>query len=171
MELTKGATTMRLRLVFLVSVLSAGVLAACSGGGSSGTPSGSTPTSAPSGDAIQLFLVPASEGNGPIEQPSPGLIGVNLLSVPFTAVGQQQGVLVVETGFSGTFTGSTVDCPTNAVTVSPPSYTGLKEGVFVITAAAAGFCDVKFKDGSTTNYAEVLVDVTTTTGSISDKHR
>lgn len=163
---------MRLRFACLVSIVAACVFAGCGGGGgSSPAPASVVPTATP-GPGIQLFLVPADEGNGsPVTEPSPGIIGVNLLSLPFTAVGQQQGVLVVETGFSGTFTASTKDCTTGAVTVTPTSTTGQKEAVFVITAAAAGFCDVTFKDGSTTNYAEILVDVTTTTGTISSEHR
>jgi hypothetical protein len=152
------------------SVFAAALMAACGGGGGGSSSSGApapVATAAPTNDPIQLFLVPASDAGSPVTQPSPGQIGVNTVSIPFTAVGQTQGVLVYEPNFSGTFGAAVKECTgtSTGVTVTPASYTGLSRGVFVITAAAAGFCEVAVQDG--TNGATILVDITTTSGTIS----
>jgi hypothetical protein len=161
---------MRLRFACLVSIVAACVFAGCGGGGgSSSAPAAVAPTATP-GSGIQLFIVPADEGNGsPITEPSPGVIGVNEISIPFTAVGQQQGVLVFEPGFFGTFTVTVQTCSPAAVTATPSTYTGKQQFVTVLTATQAGICAVRFTDG--TNGAVALVDVTTTTGTISSTTR
>jgi hypothetical protein len=150
------------------------LVAACSGGGSgSSTPATTTPTSAPTSAAtnpMELYLVPASSADGnPVVVPT-GALGATTVSVSFDAVSQKQGVLVVEAGFSGTYTATITGSACNSgVTVAPASITGSKSGVFVITAAAAGTCAVQISDG--TNVGSALVDVTTTSGSISSSKR
>jgi len=164
---------MRFRLACFVSLVAVGLFAGCGGGGGGGTspsaPSAPLATATPAPNSpIQLFLVPASEASGsPIIQPTPGTLGTDTISISFTAVGQTQGLLVYEPGFTGTFSAAVQSCTLTpaAVTVSPTSYTGLRQGVFVITSASAGYCVVKITDG--TNGAAAFTDVTTTTGTIS----
>jgi hypothetical protein len=163
---------MRLRFACLVSIVAACVFVGCGGGGggSSSAPAVVTPTSTPA--AIQLFLVPASDSGSPVTEPSTGQLGVNNLSISFTAVGQQQGILIYEPGFTGTFTISVKNCtPASPVPVSnnPTSVTA-QQAVVVVTAASAGFCALKVYDG-TPNSANILIDVTTTTGTISNTTR
>jgi hypothetical protein len=172
MEHMEREVKMSFRFAFAVSVFAVCVFVGCGagGGGTAGT-SGSVPTAAPTA-AIQLFLVPADEASGsPILQPTPGTLGTNTVSISYTAVGQTQGLLVYEPGFTGTFSAVVQSCTLspNAVTVSPASYTGLRQGVFVITAASAGYCVVKITDG--TNGAAAFTDVTTTSGTISGVKR
>jgi|HubBroStandDraft_1064217.scaffolds.fasta_scaffold13261_2 hypothetical protein len=168
MERTKGKTTMRLRYAF-VGMLFAAAVAGCGGGGGGGgtnVPT-STPTSAPTanGQGILLYEVASSGGTSPINQPSPGQLGVTNLSIPFTELGQDQAFVVQESGFSGTFTFTLTAClgPSN-VTIYPSSGAG-PDADFIITATAAGICTVKVSDG--TNLATVLVDVTTTAVNVS----
>ena len=167
---------MRFHPAFAIAVVAAAVFVGCGGGGGSGSGSsgsaGTAPTAAPT-DPIQLFLVPAADASGgPVLEPTPGTFGVTNLSVSFTAVGQQQGVLVYEPGFNGTFSANPQNCTPASplpITVVPASTTGVRSAIFVVTAAAAGFCDVKIIDG--VNGAAILVDVTTTTGTISGVKR
>ncbi len=149
--------------------------------GISATP---TPTPTPS-SPIQLFLVNSATDDQPIVEPSAGQLGVNNLSLPFTTLGQQQYVLVYEPGFTGTFSATPINCydyavtsPTSpptltgttpAVTVNPPSSVGFRSAIFTITSVQAGICNVKISDS--VNGASILVDVTTTTGTISSIHR
>ena len=167
-----------LRIVFAGSLAAMALVAGCGGGGGS-SPSGGSTVAVPTATSNPLLyaVVPADEsGTSPVTQPSPGQPGVNVASIPFTAVGQQVGILVYEVGFSGTFYAQAQNCiynganaTTPAINVSPGSISGVRSYVFTVTAATAGYCDVKISDG--TNGAAILVDVTTTTGTISAVHR
>jgi hypothetical protein len=165
-------------MVFAGSLTALAVVAGCGGGGGGGTSSGSSgPVPTATTNPLEFEVVPASEGGtSPITQPSPGTPSVNNLTIPFTAVGQQVGILVYEVGFTGTFYAQAQNCIYNganavtpAIVVSPGSISGVKSYVFTVTAQTAGYCDVKISDG--TNGAAILVDVTTTTGTISAVHR
>ena len=166
---------MRLPLALVSAMLIAFAVGCGGGGGSSTSPAAPAPTATPTAasDPLQLYLVPASDGQdgSPITNPSPGALVANNISIPFTQTGAQQGILVYEPGFSGTFSAAVHNCTLspNAVTVSPSSSSGSNKAVFVITSTSAGDCAVGFNDG--TNAAQVLVDVTTTTGSISATKR
>ena len=179
MERTK---IMSVRLALAIAGTATALLvAACGGGGGGSSPAPATalatatPTPAANGDGILLSEVApfgsaqSSSSGSPITQPSPGSVQVNNISIPFTAVGQQQGIAVNEQGFSGTFSFTVVDCTGSpAVTIAPPSGAG-PVADFVVTSSQAGFCSVKVSDG--TNEASFLVDVTTTSGSISSTKR
>jgi hypothetical protein len=177
MERTKGTTTMRVHLALAALVASAAFATGCSGGGGGSAPStpaapAATATPTPAADALQLFLATQAETDGsPISSPQPGVLGANNLSLSYTAVGAQQGIIVYEPGFTGTFSAPVRSCTLTpaAVTVTPASFSGAPLALFVITVASAGDCVIKITDGTT--FAPVLVDVTTTTGSISATQR
>jgi hypothetical protein len=173
MERVKGMTAMRARFTLAGVAALAALAVGCGGGGGGGSsPAAVSPaTTAPSSTGqMQLYLVPASTSTGgPVVIPT-GALGGTTQSVSFDALGQAQGVLVVEAGFTGTFTESVNGTTCNSgVTVTPTSASGKNNAVFVITAAAAGICSVTITDG--TNVGSVLVDITTTTGSISSTKR
>ena len=157
-----------------ITALAALLLAACGGGGGGGG-SASAPTAATAApDALQLF--PLADA---VASPAPGTLGVQDVAMNFTVAGSSQYVLALEPGFTGTFTAKKTGTCAFAAGVTPPdgatapvSVTELNgtgvgpQAVFELTAVAAGTCVVKVNDGSTTNSAEILVNVTQTEGNV-----
>jgi hypothetical protein len=154
----------------LATILFIAAMTACGGGGGgTSLPSQpvSTPTPAPSSQAIQLFPLTDYAQGSPVTQPSPGTLGTNELNLDYTVVGQTQYVLVFDPGFTGTFGFSVSNCTLSpdAVTIAETSSTA-QQSILEITSASAGSCIVKIATGLGGS-AEVDVVVTTTSGSIS----
>ena len=156
--------------------LVAGSIAALTGAGCGGGGGGSAapPALASPGAASALQLFPLATA---VASPPPGQLGVQDITMNFTAVNASQYVLALEPGFAGTFTAkATANCVVADGYASPPpapvtvaAVAGHSQGpqaVFQVTAVAAGTCALKFNDGTTTNNAEILVTVTQSVGTV-----
>jgi uncharacterized protein YjdB len=81
-------------------------------------------------------------------------------AIALTAVAQQQGIVVSEAGYNGTFTAASDNA--TVASVSPAS----GATTFIVTALAAGSANVTFKDANN-NTATVTVTVTVSNGTVS----
>jgi hypothetical protein len=162
---------------FFIITFALAALAACGGGGGGSLPTATTqpspiattqPTPAATAAAkMQLFVLTQAQAAAAVVSPPPGVSGVSALSMSFTAVGQTQYALVFEPGFSGSWNIAIGSCTSGQdVNFSSTSASG-PQTVLTITASSAGDCAIQISDGTTANTAEILLDVTTTTGTIS----
>jgi hypothetical protein len=146
------------------------MLVACGGGG--GSVPGVTTTTAPTPEdspasKIELFALTAAQAAGVVVSPPPGVAAVTQLPMSFTEVGQTQYALVYEPGFSGKWNVAVGSCTAGQnVNFATQSATG-QQTVLTIIAAAPGECAMLINDGTLANQAEILLDVTTTSGTIS----
>jgi hypothetical protein len=127
-----------------------------------GTGNGSTSITV--SDTLGHFAVLPVTVSGFSPGPSPTPIVVPIVTMPdaiaLTAVAQQQGIVVSEAGYNGTFTAASDNA--TVASVSPAS----GATTFIVTALAAGSANVTFKDANN-NTATVTVTVTVSNGTVS----
>lgn len=134
---------------FLAILLSAALLSACSGGGT--TNIYQLPSSSPTASTS-----PTASSSAP----PPGALSVNpsSLSLNGTGASAAQSVQVQEIGYTGGFGES--DTCTAIATVAPTSGSG-PSATFSVTPSAAGTCSATFTD-ATSQHVAVAITVTTT---------
>jgi hypothetical protein len=167
-------------LLLITFALATLTLAACGGGGGGGSvpgitttqpPPAATPAATPASQ-IELYPLTAAQAAATVVSPPPGVSAVTVLPMSFTQVGQIQYALAFESHAVtwGIDVGSCTG-PQDVTVSSSSSYQSSTQTVLTITAAAAGDCAIYISDGTAANSAEILLDVTTTTGTISAKPR